>query len=178
MLSALLFLIATFLPLKLPSAHLLGVRQPHLRYLDTDDSFHRDQVLRDRAIDGAQTAAARVGRQHAVLHGARLLMVSKAASRERSPLTSAANLRFHVPLPASSLLFLLRTYRQLLQSSERSFSRSPSPTAKRNRGESSTWSTDLKARSQRQPLSRRKPNPVQFQVLLLQTTNWKRRPIL
>lgn len=76
--------LATFLPLKLPAAHLLGTRQPHLRYLDINDSEHRDQVLRDRAIDGAQTAAARVGRQHAVIHGARLLMVSS-----RSPTTEA-----------------------------------------------------------------------------------------
>lgn len=74
--------LATFLPLKLPAAHLLGSRQPHLNYLDSNDPEHRQAILKDRAIDGALTAAKRVGRQHYAMHGARPLMARAKVERK------------------------------------------------------------------------------------------------
>lgn len=80
--------LAQFTPLKLPAHHLLGVRQPNVKYLDAVDPSHREAVLRDRAIDGLQAAAGRVGRQHYTQHGSRLLM-GKATISRRGLLTVA-----------------------------------------------------------------------------------------
>lgn len=66
--------LAQFLPLKLPAALLLGAKQPHIKYIDTADADHRTDILRDRALDGLQGAAARVVRVHNAQHGSRLLM--------------------------------------------------------------------------------------------------------
>ena len=73
--------VASFLPLKLPSLHLAGARQAHIKYGDAAEPEHRSSVLRDRAMDGAQSAAQRVGRQHFQQHGARLLMARARVER-------------------------------------------------------------------------------------------------
>ncbi|PWN34260.1 uncharacterized protein FA14DRAFT_191333 [Meira miltonrushii] len=65
---------AQFLPLKLPAALLLGTKQPHIKYIDAADPDHRTDILRDRALEGLQSSAARVIRVHNVQHGSRLLM--------------------------------------------------------------------------------------------------------
>lgn len=73
--------LAQFLPLKLPALHLMGARQSHIKYLDTNDAYHRDAVLRDRALDGLQAAAGRVARHHYAQHGSRLLQGRATISR-------------------------------------------------------------------------------------------------
>ncbi|MCO5584929.1 hypothetical protein L7F22_038861 [Adiantum nelumboides] len=65
---------AQFLPLKLPAALLLGTKQPHIKYIDAADPDHRTDILRDRALEGLQSSAARVIRVHNSQHGSRLLM--------------------------------------------------------------------------------------------------------
>lgn len=85
--------LASFTPLKLPAHHIMGSRQAGVKYLDAGDPAHREAVLRDRAIDGLQAAAQRVGRQHFANHAARLLM-GKATITRRGVLTvSVTNLK-------------------------------------------------------------------------------------
>jgi hypothetical protein len=66
--------LAEFTPLTLPAALIMGSKQPHIKYIDTADPEHRADILRDRAIDGLQSAAARVVQAHHAQHGSRLLM--------------------------------------------------------------------------------------------------------
>ena len=80
--------VASFLPLKLPSLHLAGAKQPYIKYVETSDPDHRSSVLRDRALDGAQSASQRVGKQHFMQHGSRLL-VAKARVERRGVLSIA-----------------------------------------------------------------------------------------
>ncbi|CEH15403.1 hypothetical protein CBOM_03718 [Ceraceosorus bombacis] len=82
--------LASFTPLKLPAHHIMGTRQPGVKYLDAGDPAHREAVLRDRAIDGLQAAAQRVGRQHFANYAARLLM-GKATITRRGVLTVAVS---------------------------------------------------------------------------------------
>jgi hypothetical protein len=65
---------ASFLPLKLPAVLLLGTKQPHIKYIDTNDAGQIVDILRDRAMDGLQSAAERVVKAHHAQHGSRLLM--------------------------------------------------------------------------------------------------------
>jgi hypothetical protein len=66
--------LASFLPLKLPAVLSLGSKQPHIKYVDSSDPGQIIDILRDRAVDGLQTAAERVVKAHYAQHGSRLLM--------------------------------------------------------------------------------------------------------
>lgn len=75
--------VATFLPLKMPALHLMGARQPHLTYLDSEDA---ELLLRERAVESTLQACRRVGQQHSLQHDAQLLM-AKAKIERRGVLT-------------------------------------------------------------------------------------------
>ncbi|UZJ54442.1 hypothetical protein CBS101457_003762 [Exobasidium rhododendri] len=66
--------LAQFLPLKLPSVLLLGCKQSHIKYMDAIEHGQCAEILRDRVLDGLQSAANRVVKAHYSQHGSRLLM--------------------------------------------------------------------------------------------------------
>lgn len=83
--------LAEFSPLTLPAALLMGTKQPHIKYIDTADRDHRSSVLRDRALEGLQSAAGRVVRAHHAQHGSRLLMGRVSISRRQTLTISVAS---------------------------------------------------------------------------------------
>lgn len=82
---------ASFLPLSLPSAHLAGVKNPHLRYGPdgADVGTERESFLRALAVEGAMNAAFRVGRRHHARHEARILSMAASVRRTNSWLVCA-----------------------------------------------------------------------------------------
>lgn len=82
--------IASFLPLKLPSVHLLGTMLPGVKYVEGQDDSTREEILRQRALEGTIRAAQRVTQGHAARHAARPLM-AKAHIKRRGLMTVSAH---------------------------------------------------------------------------------------
>ncbi|PWN29779.1 hypothetical protein BDZ90DRAFT_226016 [Jaminaea rosea] len=85
--------VATFLPLKLPSIHLIGARLPQLTYIEAEDELSRTEMLQDRAIESTLQACRRVGQQHNLQHDARLLMTKAKVERKGVMTVSVASSR-------------------------------------------------------------------------------------
>ncbi|CAO1620528.1 unnamed protein product [Parajaminaea phylloscopi] len=82
--------LASFLPLKLPSIHLLGTPLTSVKYVEGQtDAAAKTEVLREKALEGTLRAAQRVGQEHASRHRARLLM-AKAHIKRRGMTTVTA----------------------------------------------------------------------------------------